>query len=154
MNKTKRGLMLAGGIVNVVVSSIFILALPSFYLDSILAELYYETGNFMVYWNITQLVLILVLNVITLIISCLLLPNPENKKSRQNFIPPLTTLIVLNFLIFVISNNIFVNIASLVLFVLFILTICIHKEENIYDSELSKTQSQISNTNDNDTKQI
>ncbi len=137
MNKTKRGLMLAGGIVNVVYTAIYapimLISLPL--AIEILSGALSFGGNvtFADVWGLLSIILLTLVFVASLIVSCFLLPNPDKSQKPKNYFKLLITLIVLNFVIFVlaiVSADIFVILISVATIALYIATLCVHKEEN------------------------
>ena len=137
MNKTKRGLMLAGGIVNIVYTAIYapimLISLPL--AIEILSEALSFGGNatFADVWGLLSIILLALVFVASLIVSCFLLPNPDKSQKPKNYFKLLITLIVLNFVIFVlaiVSVDIFVILISVATIALYIATLCVHKEEN------------------------
>ena len=137
MNKTKRGLMLAGGIVNIVYTAIYapimLISLPL--AIGILSEASSFGGNvtFADVWELLSIILLTLVFVASLIVSCFLLPNPDKSQKPKNYFKLLITLIVLNFVIFVlaiVSVDIFVILISVTTIALYIATLCVHKEEN------------------------
>ncbi len=137
MNKTKRGLMLAGGIVNIVYTAIYapimLISLPL--AIEILSGALSFGGNvtFADVWGLLSIILLTLVFVASLIVSCFLLPNPDKSQKPKNYFKLLITLIVLNFVIFVlaiVSVDIFVILISVATIALYIATLCVHKEEN------------------------
>ena len=118
MNKTKRGLMLAGGIVNIVYTAIYapimLISLPL--AIEILSEALSFGGNatFADVWGLLSIILLALVFVASLIVSCFLLPNPDKSQKPKNYFKLLITLIVLNFVIFVLA------IVSVDIFLLFL----------------------------------
>ena len=116
MNKTKRGLMLAGGIVNVVYTAIYapimLISLPL--AIEILSEALSFGGNvtFADVWGLLSIILLTLVFVASLIVSCFLFPNPDKSQKPKNYFKLLITLIVLNFVIFVLCGSVVVNCAT------------------------------------------
>ena len=89
MNKTKRGLMLAGSIVNVVYSGLncilLFIALPLALAALSAATQWGDAADFVTIWSVINVFLSAALLIATLVISCFLMPNPDKTKKQRNY---------------------------------------------------------------------
>lgn len=146
MNKTKRGLMLAGSIVNVVYSGLncilLFIALPLALAALSAATQWGDAADFVTIWSVINVFLSAALLIATLVISCFLMPSPDKTKKQRNYAKLLITLIVLNGLLLIfsfISLDILGIIFGVAILTLYIIALCIHKEDN-NSQKKAKTQ--------------
>ena len=137
MNKAKRGLMLAGAIVNVIYSGLncvlLLIVLPLAFEAISLATRFGDAPSFSEIWAIINVFLCTGLLIATLVMSCLLMPNPDKAKKKRNYGKLLIVLIVLNAILLIlsfISLDILGIIFGIAICTLYIIAVCIHKEEN------------------------